>query len=113
MLYNKKMQLDEIRDNLELNDIINEIILNSYPVKYYRGDISYDIIRIVDTDRAKKYTEFCWIVREHGTWLLDASYLRFYDDYNNIHEVNDDIELEFTIKFNEDGQGRWSIERDK
>ena len=107
------MNIDEVRDNLELNDIINEILLNSDEVKYYRGDISYDIIRLVDTDRAKKYTEFCWIVRECGTWLLDTNYPLFMDDYNNIHEVNDDIKREFTIKFNEDCQRRWSIERDK
>ena len=110
MLYSKPMKKHELRDNLELNDIINEILLNSKPVKYYKSDISYDIINIVHIDDTEDYKELIWIVREHGTWLIDT---KDTDLYNSIYQTDEDIKAEYSIKYNQNEQRRWSIERTK
>ena len=110
MLYSKPMKKKELRDNLELNDIINEILLNSKPVKYYRGDISYDIIRVVRIQDAGVYADLTWIVRESGTWLISSEDIITREYIQNNF---DDIKSEYRIIYNENEQERWSIERTK
>ena len=111
MLYIKPMKKHELRDNLELHDIINELLLNSKPVKHFRGDITYDILNIVNINNESKYTSLIWIVRENGTWLLNENFNSFNEDYQIIETQFEDIKREFRIIFNQNEQERWSIER--